>query len=171
MQSRVARTSIFVSLLALGVAGCGGKGEATAAERLWVSTVPTSPKQPVSAFLATKAKDGKYIGAFFSGSLYRGGYDVFTWAPRSGGADVTFLQDGSQVRLRFETCKPSKGFDHCLLVKGDPTGAGRYQSRKRWTVRRGASDLPSPQLAPVTIAQMVGELAEDDEELQALLQP
>ena len=167
MRSRVARTSTFVSLLALGLAACGGKGEATATERLWVSTVPTSPKQPVSAFLATKAKDGKYIGAFLNGSLYRGGYDVFTWVPRSGGADLTFLQDGTRARLGFETCKPSKGFDHCLLVKGDPTGTGRYQSRKRWTVRRGKSDLPPSQLVPATLV----ELADEDEELQALLQP
>ena len=167
MRSRAAWTSTFVSVLVLGLAGCGSKDDAAATERLWVSSVPTSPKQPVSAFLATKAKDGKFIGAFLNGSLYRGGYDVFTWAPRAGGADLTFLQDGAQAHLRFEVCKPSKGFDHCILVKGDPTGAGRYQSRKRWTVRRGKSGLPPAQLVPATIA----ELAEDDEELQALLQP
>jgi|GEM_PF-1318540 len=165
------RTSTLVSLVALGLvgtaSGCSGKGEATAAERLWVSTVPTSPKQPISAFLATKAKDGKYIGAFFTGSLYRGGHNVFTWVPKSGGAELTFLQDNSKAKLRFETCKPSKGFDHCLLVKGDPTGTGRYQSRKRWTVRRGKSDVAPSQLIPNTIAA----LAEDDEDLQALLQP
>ncbi len=167
-RGRVARTSLFVSLVAFGLAGCGGNSDATAAERLWVSTVPTSPKKPISAFLATKAKDGKYIGAFFSGSLYRGGHDVFIWTSRKGGADLEFLQDGSKARLRFETCKPSKGFDHCIIVKGDPTGAGRYQSRKRWTTRRGKSDeVPTSQLVTATIAN----LAEDDEDLEALLQP
>lgn len=167
MSRRVARISIVVSLVALGLGGCGSKDDATAAERLWISTVPTSPKQPISAFVATKAKDGKYIGAFFTGSLYRGGHNVFTWSPRSGGADLVFLQDGSKARLRFESCKPSKGFDHCLMVKGDPTGTGRYQSRKRWAVRRGKAEAIPSQLIPQTIA----ELAEDDEDLQALLQP
>lgn len=167
MTPRAARTSIFVSLVALGLAGCGGKDDAAAAERLWISTVPTSPKEPVSAFLATKAKDGMYIGAFFTGSLYRGGHSVFTWTPRSGGADLKFLQDDSKARLRFESCKPSRGFDHCLIVKGDPTGTGRYQSRKRWTTRRGTKDLPPSQLVTATIAT----LAEDDEDLEALLQP
>lgn len=167
MSPRVVRISILVSLVALGLAGCGSKDNATAAERLWISAVPTSPKQPISAFLATKAKDGKYIGAFFTGSLYRGGHDVFTWSPRSGGADVVFLQDGSKARLRFESCKPSKGFDHCLIVKGDPTGTGRYQSRKRWSVRRGKGEANPSQLIPQTIA----ELAQDDEDLRAFFQP
>ena len=56
MRSRAAWTSTFVSVLVLGLAGCGSKDDAAATERLWVSSVPTSPKQPVSAFLATKAK-------------------------------------------------------------------------------------------------------------------
>jgi len=171
-RSRVSPPCKFVqcALVALGItaaAGCGSKGDAAAAERLWVSAIPTSPKQPVSAFVATKAKDGKYIGAFYSGSLYRGGQDVFSWVPSSSGAELTFLQDGAKVRLRFERCKPTKGFDHCLLVKGDPTGAGRYQSRKRWAVRRGKSDVTPSQVVPAAIAQ----LATEDEDLQALLQP
>ncbi len=167
MSRTVVRTSLFVSLVALGLSGCGSKDNATAAERLWISTVPTSPKAPISAFMATKAKDGKYIGAFFTGSLYRGGHDVFSWSPRSGGADVVFLQDGSKARLSFEACKPSKGFDHCLIVKGDPTGTGRYQSRKRWSVRRGKAEMIPSQLIPQTLAQ----LAEDDDDLHAFLQP
>jgi hypothetical protein len=161
------RSSVLVSLIAVGVGGCGGKGEATAAERLWVSTVPTNPKQLTSAFLATKAKDGKYVGVFLHGSLYRAVHDVFTWAPKKGGADITFLQDGTGARLRFETCKPSRGFDYCMIVKGDPTGAMRYQSRKRWAVRRGKADVPAAMLVHSAIA----DLAEDDEDLQTLLQP
>ncbi len=163
---RFVLSTTFVSLVALAATACGGKDEATAAERLWISTVPTSPKQSISAFMATKAKDGKYIGAFFTGSLYRAGHDVFAWTPRSGGADVTFLQDGAKARLKFEACKPSKGFDHCILVKGDPTGTVRYQSRKRWAVRRGKQDVSAAQLIPATIEA----LAEDDEDLQALFE-
>jgi hypothetical protein len=167
MRSRVARTSLFVSLVAIGLGGCGGKDDATASERLWISSLPTSPKKPISAFLATKATDGKYIGAFFTGSLYRGGHDVFTWTPRSGGADVVFMQDGTKARLRFESCKPSTGFDHCLLVKGDPTGTVKYQSRKRWATRRGSSDIIPTQMVTSAIA----ELAEEDDDLEALLTP
>lgn len=158
---RIALASVFV----LGLAGCGGKAEATATERLWISTVPTSPKQPITAFLATRTRGGQYFGAFFRGSLYRGGHDVFTWTDRKGGADIQFMQDGAKARLRFETCKPSKGFDHCLLVVGDPTGTKRYQSRKRWAVRRGKKDATRSM-----VTDAIETLAEDDEELRALLE-
>ncbi len=159
----LARLTALLGLVTLAGA-CGGKGEAAATERLWISTVPTSPKQPITAFLATRTGDGKYIGAFFRGSLYRGGHDVFTWTDRKGGAELKFMQDGSGARLRFEACTPSKGFDHCLLVEGDPTGTRRYQSRKRWTVRRGKNMVPS-QMIP----QALADLAEDDEDLHQYL--
>lgn len=129
-------------------------------ERLWVSDVPTSPRTPISAFLVTKTTGDKFVGAFFRGSLYRGGHDVFSWKAARGGAEVRFLQDGSTARLSFETCKPSRGFDHCVLVSGDPTGARRYQSRKRWNVRRG-------KVAPSQlVTDALVDLAEDDEDLQ-----
>jgi hypothetical protein len=155
--------AFFVLCLA-PIAGCGGGSSAEATERLWVSSVPTNPKARTTAFLTTRTSDGKYIGAFFQGSLYRGGHDVFRWkAQAKNAATVEFLQDGQTARLKFEECKPSRGFDYCIIVHGDPTGAGKYQSRKRWAVRR-----PGKKTASVGfLVETMSELAEDDDELAA----
>jgi hypothetical protein len=161
-----ARAPWLLAIPALLLISCGGRGEATATERLWVSGVPTSPKQPLTAFLTTRTSDGKYIGAFFQGSFYRGGHDVFEWrADGNNAARLTFLQDGQRAQLRFETCKPGTGFDHCLMVHGDPTGTVKYQSRKRWAVRRPGKKRD---VAEGLVTGAILELAEDDEDLQAL---
>lgn len=158
---------IGVAVGAAGVsAGCGG-GPATATERLWVSTIPTSPKQHITAFLTMSSDEDRYLGAFFRGTLLRGGHDVFEWTEAGKDrARVKFLQDNKYFELKTESCKPDRGFDYCLLVHGDPTGTVRYQSRKRWVVRR-----PSRKRDAVTglVAQTMLELAEDDPELAAAL--
>ena len=152
--------AIFVS-----AAGCGGGGQATATERLWVSGVPTNPKTPITAFATTRHGEAKYLGAFFKGTLLRGGHDVFQWHDRGKGrAELQFLQDGTKASVRLESCKPSTGFDHCLLVHGDPTGTVRYQSRKRWVVRR-----PGRGKASALVMDALTELAADDDELAAWL--
>lgn len=146
------------------VAGCGGSDTATPTDRLWVSAVPTSAKQELSAFVTTRTSEGKYVGAFFHGSALRGSHDVFEWKDSGkDAATLRFLQDGRQTKVRFETCSPSRGFDFCLLVHGDPTGAKKYQSRKRWNVRRGKK------AAILSIPAMFEDLAEDDEELARAL--
>lgn len=156
----------LLALPTLLLLGCGGGAEATATERLWISNIPTKPTQQMSAFITTRASDGKYIGAFFKGSLYRGGHDVFEWyADGSNEADIKFLQDARQVHLRFEKCEPSTGFDHCMILHGDPTGAKKYQSRKRWVVRRPGK---KSDIAEGLVTQTILDLAEDDEDLQAL---
>lgn len=152
--------------LVLACAACGGGDTASPTERLWVSTVPTSAKQEISAFITTRTRDDKYIGAFFHGSALRGRHDVFSWvADGRDAAKLTFLQDGKTSRVRFETCKPSRGFDMCLIVHGDPTGAKQYQSRKRWNVRRPGKRALAAMDVPLTMA----ELAEHDDELAAEL--
>ena len=144
--------------------GCGG-GDATATERLWISDVPTSPKQPITAFASTRTGDGKYLGAFFRGSLYRGGHDVFEWYDDGkDAAHLQFLQDGKKFKLRIEKCTPTTGFDHCMLLHGDPTGKVRYQSRKRWVVKRPGKKAEVDGL----VTQTIFDLAEDDEDLRAL---
>jgi hypothetical protein len=158
-----------LTLASVGTLGCKGSAEATATERLWVSALPTSPKSPIAAFLTTRTSNGKYTGAFFQGTLLRGGHDVFTW--RESGKDTAtlqFLQDGRTVHLKIEWCEPSRGFDHCLLLRGDPTGTVRYQSRKRWAVRRPGrrKDLG----AGIVMGTLL-ELAEDDEDLQLAVSP
>lgn len=149
----------------LVAAACGGSDAATPTDRLWVSAVPTSAKQELSAFVTSRTSEGKYVGAFFRGSALRGSHDVFEWKDDGkSGATLRFLQDGKQAKIRFETCTPTRGFDHCLLVHGDPTGAKKYQSRKRWNLRRGKK------AAMLSIPVLFEELAEDDEELAAALE-
>lgn len=158
------RASWFLAIPTLALLGCGG-GEATATERLWISTVPTSPKEPITAFITTRTSDGKYLGAFFKGSLYRGGHDVFEWYDDGkDAAHLEFLQDGTKAKLRIEKCTPTTGFDHCMLLHGDPTGTVRYQSRKRWVVRRPGkkSELDG------MVTQAIVDLAGEDEDLRAL---
>lgn len=163
---RSAATFALASLILAGPLGCGGGGEATATERLWVSGVPTNPKTPLTAFATTRHGDDKYLGAFFSGTLLRGSHDVFEWRDQgTARAQLHFLQDGAKVEIRLDTCKPTTGFDHCLLVRGDPTGTVRYQSRKRWVVKRPGRNKS---VAPVLDALQA--LAADDPELAAWLQ-
>lgn len=155
------RTALCVCLLATA---CGGSDVASPTERLWVSAVPTSTKQELSAFVTTRTGEGKYLGAFFHGSALRGTHDVFEWKDDGkNGAALVFLQDGKKAHIRFETCTPTRGFDHCILVHGDPTGAKKYQSRKRWNVRRPGKKSA----AAVMVPQILAELAEDDDELEA----
>ena len=157
----------LIGVMGVGVAplGCGGGGEATATERLWVSAVPTRPKQAISAFASTRQGDDKFTGAFFSGTVLRGSHDVFEWRPTGEAtAELTFLQDDARINLRLETCTPTTGFDHCLLVRGDPTGAVKYQSRKRWIVKR-----PGLGKSAAVVLDAMEALAEDDADLAAWL--
>ena len=165
-MSPARRCSVVLVLAALTAAsGCGGgSSPATPTERLWVSGVPTSAKAEISAFVTTRQSGGKFLGAFFHGSALRGHHDVFEWVDDGkDAAKLKFLQDGRQRRVTFETCEPTTGFDYCMLVHGDPTGAKKYQSRKRWVVRRpGKRDVE-----PTIVLDAIAELAEDDEDLQA----
>lgn len=157
---------LVLAPVALQSAGCGG-GTATATERLWISGLPSSPKTRITAFATTRTGEGKYLGAFFQGTVLRGGHDVFEW--RSEGTDratLQFLQDGTTAKIRFEPCKPTTGFDHCLLVHGDPTGTKRYQSRKRWVVKRPGK---KKDVAGALVLDALETLAADDDELAAFL--
>lgn len=165
-MSPTRRSSVVLALTALAAAvGCGGgSSPATPTERLWVSGVPTSAKAEISAFVTTRQSGAKFLGAFFHGSALRGHHDVFEWVEDGkDAAKLKFLQDGKTRRVWFETCTPTTGFDHCMIVHGDPTGAKTYQSRKRWVVRRpGKRDI-----GPNMVLDAIAELATDDEELQA----
>lgn len=157
---------LLAGLVPIALVGACGSSSTAPTERLWVSGVPTSAKTEISAFVTTRTGEGKYLGAFFKGSMLRGGHDVFEWEDDGkDAAKLKFLQDGKTRRIRIETCEPSRGFDRCILVHGDPTGKVKYQSRKRWTVKRpgGKKDLAA--LVPSVMA----ELAEDDDELASAL--
>lgn len=170
-MSRAPTIILANMLLALcgfgGLAACGSS-DASPTERLWISGVPSKATEPMSAFVTTRTGEGKYIGAFFQGSAYRGTHDVFEW--RSDGKDAAklkFLQDGSSMRVRFGSCEPKRGFDFCLSVKGDKGGEQRYYSRKRWNVRRPGK---KKELLAIDVPNVIAELAEDDEELQVALE-
>lgn len=163
------RTMGLLAVIGLGIVGtgCGGAGEATATERLWVSAVPTRPKQAISAFATTRQGEGKFLGAFFTGTLLRGAHDVFEWRDTGKArVELKFLQDDSRVSVRLERCTPTTGFDHCLLVHGDPKGAVRYQSRKRWVVKR-----PGRGKSATMVLEAIAALADEDAELSAWLAP
>lgn len=150
-----------VALLSLGA--CSKAPPADIADRLWVAEMPTSPRSQVDAFVLTEV--GKRAGgSFFHGSLFRGSHDSFLWTSKSKDRGVIrILQDQQDFEVRTRSCKPTVGFDQCILLEGDPKGVVRYQSRKRWAIpRRGKSlDVPALML----------ELAEEDPELEALTEP
>lgn len=152
--------------LGVGAVGCGG-GSAEITERLWVTSVPTSAKEGFSAFLTARSGN-ELVGAFFRGSFVRGSYDAFKWRDTGKGkAEVVMLQDDRKVELRIRACEPSSVFDHCIIVDSDLTGPVKYQSRKRWVVRRpGRKGLGAGALFEATLL----ELAEDDEALEAALE-
>ena len=161
-------SKFFVTVLfttALGA--CDASGGPTATERLWISELPTSPRAPITAFVTAKARGDNYVGTFYQGTVLRGQHDMFQWqAVEEGRARLQFLQDGKTRKVRLESCKPTLGFDYCIVLHGDPTGVKRYQSRKRWTVRRGKakSDV-------LMWASTLADLAEDDADIAALLAP
>ncbi|MBL4686192.1 MAG: hypothetical protein JKY37_16485 [Nannocystaceae bacterium] len=162
---RAVTRQALLALLVASPLACGGGGQATATERLWVSAVPTDAKAPISAFATTRYGDTKFLGAFFSGTLLRGSHDVFEWRDRGKGrAQLRFLQDGARVDIRLETCEPTTGFDHCLLVCGDPTGAVKYQSRKRWVVKRPGKRKPA-----ALVLDAMAQLAQGDTQLASWL--
>jgi len=78
-------------------------------------------------------------------------------------ARIVMLQSGREYEIEVESCKPSPGFDMCILVKGNPTGNDRFESRKRWVIPRRRKG------ETVDIPLLIAELADDDVDLQALL--
>jgi hypothetical protein len=163
--SRSAAITI-VALLSVAATSCRRATDGSVTDRLWVSTLPTTPKAPLTAFITSRTTGARFIGAYFDGSAYRGAYDVFEW--RNEGeqsANLRFLQDGRKVTLRYRTCEPSRGFDYCILIEGDPIWARKFQSRKRWTVRRGRrSDVNAADLL-----HEFGDLAASDPQLAAIV--
>jgi hypothetical protein len=163
---RSARTAFglaAVALIATTSLGCSKKPPSEVADRLWVAEMPSGPRDRVDAFVLTEIGK-RSVGSYYHGSLYRGTHDSFMWTTKAKDRGVIrMLQDERDYEVRIETCKPDKGFDQCILLRGDPKQIVRYQSRKRWAIpRRGVESLDIPAL-------MV-EIADDDDELEAALE-
>ena len=143
-------------------AACSKGPPAEVADRLWVAEMPTSPRSTIDAFVLTEVGK-RSVGSFYHGSLYRGTHDSFLWTTKAKDRGVIhMLQDQRDHEVRTRSCKPTTGFDQCILLEGDPKGVVRYQSRKRWSIpRRGKS---------VDVPELMVELAEDDAELEALVE-
>lgn len=160
---RLTHLTLGLALSLTALAGCGGKKPpADVADRLWVAQMPTSPRSQIDAFVLTEVGK-KNVGSFYHGSLYRGAHDSFLWTTKAKDRGVIhLLQDQRDFEVRTKPCKPDKGFDQCILLEGDPKKVVRYQSRKRWAIpRRGKS---------IDVPQMMVELGEQDDELQALVE-
>ena len=144
VPQRTSRRALVAVLLAgvglAGLTGCFGRPTEGVTNRLWVSEMPKGPRHAVTSFVVSDVR-GKRVGAFLRGSAYRGAHDAFVWVGDDAKAEIRMLQDGVAHRVRIERCKPSRGFDRCIVVHGDPAGVGRYESRKRWSFReRGELD-------------------------------
>lgn len=148
------------------IPACRSGADATVTERLWVSDLPKNPRAEFTAFVTTRVRDGLFVGSFYGGSLYRGTHQAIRWdAQGARKARVQTLQDERRHNLELKTCEPDKGFHMCVQVKGDRTFAGRYQSRRRWSVKR-----PGKKGEVLDIPQTLSALAADDERLAPLFE-
>lgn len=151
----------------VGATGCGTTPSTDVTNRLWVSSVPTSPRQGTTAFAIVGTK-GRNLGVLHSGSVYESRHQMFTWTAQGEKAKLVLLQSNEAHAIRIETCKPSRGFDRCVMLQGDPSGAVRYQSRKRWALRGRSGQSASGEAAP-SFEQIVSELAAEDPDLATMV--
>jgi len=162
---------LFTALVtSLAVPGCGGDdGEALGPvhDRLWLTAVPKKLTDEVGAFVVVRASESKQYGFLFKGSMFRGSYDTFHWAPDGEGrARMRTVQDDRVHNIRVEACEPDAGFQYCMLIHGDPQGVERYQSRKRWGLGRPNQLKPG---AAFDLAGQLRALADEDAEVAAAL--
>ena len=168
---RTARTATPASLCLLTVllaSACGGEGEVQLGDRLWIDTMPTSPRDAFTAFVVARPREGAPIfGSFYRGSLLRGGHDAVAWIPGDDPEHATLrlLQDDRESAIAVSRCEPSPGFDHCIVLDGDPQGVRRYESRRRWGAPESAAAATPEVLA------LLRTLASEDTSLAALLPP
>lgn len=165
---------LTVAATTLLAAGCRGQppGETVAVhDRLWLTAVPKKPRDEVSALLIIRASEARQYGFLFKGSLLRGTYDTFHWAPEGEDrAKLTTIQDDKVHKIRTEACEPDAGFQYCVQLHGDPQGTTRYQSRKRWGLGRPHKKLRDGKLLGFDLASELQALAAEDGELAAVLQ-
>lgn len=120
----------------LAVSACKGREDAAFTDRVWVDTMPRDGKSSFSS-LFFSGREGRWVGVWHRGSLYRGRWDLLRWRPGRGDqGSLEFLQDGQVHGIELKSCKPMKGFDLCVELVGDPTGVGRWYSKTRWKLPR-----------------------------------
>lgn len=134
--------------------------------RLWIDHLPDSKRDSLAALMIGQAGDDKRtFGGFYRGTVFRGSFDAFEWIADpddASKATLRLLQDEEVSALTIETCEPDPRFDFCVLLRGDPQGVERYQSRRRWGARGAAST------AGASFPLLWAEILADDPELAAL---
>lgn len=167
LSSHATSCLLTVAVTSLLATACGGERSATAPihDRVWLTSVPKGMKDEVGAFIIIRASETKQYGFLFKGSLLRGVYDTFHWAPEGEDrAKMRTIQDDKVHKIRLEGCEPDAGYQYCVQIHGDPQGTVRYQSRKRWGLGR-----PKAKMLGFDLATQLRELAAEDSELAAAL--
>ena len=139
-----------------GLVACGADDAASITDRLWVSDVPSNPREEISAFAISNLR-GRKLGALYQGSLYQGTQRGFRVELEGRRAVFEMLQDGSRHPVTVQPCKPTAGFHFCIELDGDPAGGRRYQSRKRWSLGRSKEGRDAATLFPL-ISSLLEEL-------------
>ena len=161
MSATFARAALLAALL---TAGCRAEDPAEVAGRLWVTELPTSPRQPFAAFATTRQAGAPYLGAFHRGSMYAGQYQVFRWVPDGPGhARVILLQTGDTAAVAWRPCPARRPFDACIELTEGPFGRARFSTRSSWRTAELAVDGPVPQVdLPALLARAhAGEASSD----------
>jgi len=143
---RVALGVALAWLIGGGVA-CGADDAASITDRLWVSDVPSNPKEEIFAFAIANLR-GRKLGAFYQGSIYQGTQRAFRLELEGRRTVFEMLQDGSRYPVTIRSCKPTTGFHFCVELEGDPLVGRRYQSRKRWSLGRSKEGGPEAEVFP-----------------------
>ncbi len=126
---------------------------------MWVDDLPTDAREIFSGVLIGGGEETQ-VGIFHHGSVFEGGWSLFTWKPKDDGrAALELLQSEKTYRVRvdMEACEVPKGFDYCMVWKGGPGGTKRWYSRARWYVPAD-QPLEAAQLQSAFGEMMVEEL-------------
>ena len=115
-----------------GLVACGADDAASITDRLWVSDVPSNPREEISAFAISNLR-GRKLGALYQGSLYQGTQRGFRLELEGRRAVFEMLQDGSRYPVTVQTCKAGVGAGRTAAAR---RGGGRYVSC------RACTDLP-----------------------------
>ena len=140
----------------------GGGGEAhELLDRLWVTDVPAGPREVFRGFAVADVR-GRQVGAFYDGSVYDGRQRAFKIAIEGDKITFALLQEELEAEVTVRACRPSTGFHLCLELVGDPLVAGRYQSRKRWTLRRSRDAQIARTISVPALLGVLDEASSDD---------
>jgi len=145
-------------------AGCGGADDAGISNRLWIDHIPTDKRDQLTALLVgPPGAEGKTFGVFYRGTVFRGTFDAVEWIADPEDverATIRLIQDERRAELTIERCDPDPKFDACVLLRGEPHGVERFQSRRRWGARGAGS-------ASSKVEAIFSEILAEDPELSA----